>query len=83
MEILTQIRSDAVVERLLCHPHLALVAGWDADRPAIRIWEFGDGQLREFATVGADCAVYGDDDRFERTPSATWLKIQAAMNQLT
>ncbi|MEO3771051.1 hypothetical protein [Micromonospora sp. B9E7] len=71
MEILAQIRSGATVERLLCHPRLPLVAGWDADRPAIRIWEYGDGQVREVGTVGADSADYGDD-RYLRTPSAAW-----------
>ncbi|GIJ11060.1 hypothetical protein ACFFMR_20495 [Micromonospora andamanensis] len=74
METLAQIRSGASVERLLCHPRLPLIAGWDSDRPAIRIWEYAVGQLREVGGVGADSAAYDDagGDRFERTPSATW-----------
>ncbi|MEV4130554.1 hypothetical protein AB0J72_00085 [Dactylosporangium sp. NPDC049742] len=74
METLAQIRSEAPLERLLCHPRLPLIAGWDAERPAIRIWEYAIGQLREIGAVGADSAVYDATgyDRFERTPSAAW-----------
>ncbi|MEV4824350.1 hypothetical protein [Micromonospora sp. NPDC049274] len=75
MEILAQVRSGAPVERLLGHPRLPLVAGWDAERPTIRIWEYGDGQVREVGIVGADSAVYDDAigyDRDRLTPSATW-----------
>lgn len=68
------MRSGATVERLLCHPRLPLIAGWDAERPGIRIWEFVAGQLREIGGVGADAASYESDgdDRFKRTPSAAW-----------
>ncbi|MDG4838506.1 hypothetical protein O7631_18490 [Micromonospora sp. WMMD967] len=74
METLAQIRSGATIERLLCHPRLPLIAGWDAERPTIRIWEFAAGQLREIGGVGADSAGYNadGDDRFQRTPSAAW-----------
>ncbi|CAL9664682.1 hypothetical protein SUDANB9_07122 [Streptomyces sp. enrichment culture] len=37
-------RSD---ERLTCHPRLPLVACSDAERPAVHIWEFGGGELRD------------------------------------
>ncbi|WP_217428755.1 hypothetical protein [Micromonospora maritima] len=74
METLAQVRSEATLERLLCHPELPLVAGWDTDRPAIRIWEHTAGQLREVGGVGADSAGYDavGRDRFRRTPSAAW-----------
>ncbi|GIH19402.1 WD40 repeat domain-containing protein [Rugosimonospora africana] len=74
METLAQVRSPATLERLLCHPKLPLIAGWDTERPAIRIWEYTIGQLREVGTVGADSAVYDTIgyDRFARTPSAAW-----------
>lgn len=75
MRTLAQLHTGATLERLLCHPRLPLVAGWDADRPTIRIWEYADGQLRELGAVGADSAGYGDAVgyyRFERTPSAAW-----------
>ncbi|WP_230395474.1 WD40 repeat domain-containing protein [Plantactinospora alkalitolerans] len=74
METLAQIRSEATVERLLCHPRLPLIAGWDTERPAIRIWEYTTGQLREIGAVGADAAAYDTPayERFNRTPSAAW-----------
>ncbi|MEE6260017.1 WD40 repeat domain-containing protein [Plantactinospora sonchi] len=75
MRISARTRTGVTVERLLCHPRLPLVAGWDADRPVIRIWEHADGQVRELGTVGTDPAGYGDAigyDRFARTPSAAW-----------
>lgn len=78
MQALAQFRSAATVERLLCHPRLPLVAGWDADRPAIGIWEYATGQVRELGTVGADSAAYGDAigyGRFKRTPSAAWHPV--------
>ncbi|MFF0317721.1 hypothetical protein ACFYPH_24200 [Micromonospora sp. NPDC005252] len=73
MEILARVRSGATVQRLLSHPRLPLVAAWDDDRPAIRIWEYGDGHLRECGALGVGSAVYVEDigyERFERTPSA-------------
>lgn len=82
VEILARVHSKATVQRLLCHPRLPLVAGWDADRPAIRIWEYGDGQLRECGTVGAGSAAYGDDvgyERSKRTPSAAWHPGEALL----
>lgn len=72
------MHSGATLERLLCHPRLPLIAGWDADRPAIRIWEYAVGQLREIGCVGADSVVYNPsgDDRWQRTPSAAWHPVE-------
>ncbi|MFI7595379.1 hypothetical protein [Micromonospora sp. NPDC049359] len=75
MQILTRVHSGATAQRLLPHPRLALVAAWDADRPAIRIWEYRDGQLRQRAALGVDSAGYVEDvgyERLKRTPSAAW-----------
>ncbi|WP_433077780.1 hypothetical protein ACQP1P_35465 [Dactylosporangium sp. CA-052675] len=74
METLARIRCGATLERLLCHPRLPLLAGWDTERPAIRIWGYGIGQLREIGAVGSDSAPYDTVgyDRFRRTPSAAW-----------
>jgi hypothetical protein len=44
------------VERLEAHPTLPLIAGWDAERPAIHVWSFEAGELRELATVGGELA---------------------------
>ncbi|MBM0276111.1 hypothetical protein [Micromonospora tarensis] len=82
METLARIHSGAKAQRLLCHPRLPLVAGWDADRPVIRIWEYADGQLRECGSVGTGSAGYGEDtgyERLERTPSAAWHPAEALL----
>ena len=79
MRTLARIDTGATVERLLAHPRLPLVAGWDADRPAIRIWEHAAGQVRETGVVGADSAAYGDDigyERHARTPSLAWHPVE-------
>lgn len=74
METLAQIRCGATLERLLCHPRLPLIAGWDTERPAIRIWEYAIGKLREIGAVRADSPAYDavGYHRFKRTPSAAW-----------
>jgi hypothetical protein len=45
-------------ERLVCHARLPLVAGLDSARPAVHVWEFGPGGLREVGIVGVDAADY-------------------------
>jgi hypothetical protein len=75
MQSLARIRCSTTIERLVSHPRLPLIAGWDADRPAIWIWELTDGQVREVGGVGVDSPVYRDTvryDRRRRTPSAAW-----------
>ncbi|MFR9776087.1 hypothetical protein ACL02O_08500 [Micromonospora sp. MS34] len=77
LEITTRVRVDggAPVERLMCHPRLPLVAGWDSERPTVRVWDHTDGNPRECGIVGADSPGYGEADgwdRFERTPVAAW-----------
>ncbi|MBM9506574.1 hypothetical protein ITX44_18835 [Streptomyces sp. KK5PA1] len=60
---------------MICHPRLPLVAGLDAERPAVHIWDCGAGQLRQLGSVGAESSVYGDAigwDRMERTPAVAW-----------
>ena len=74
MQTLARMRCGATLGRLLCHPTLPLVAGWDTDRPTIRIWEYTVGQLREIGAFGTGAAGYDASgyDRAERTPSAAW-----------
>ncbi len=81
VEILAQARSEATFERLLCHPRLPLIAGWDAERPAIRIWEYATGQLSEIGAVGGDLAAYDavGYDRYRLTPSAAWHPHEARL----
>lgn len=77
LEIIAQVRVDGEVpiERVICHPRLPLVAGWDSERPAVRVWDYTDGNLRECGIVGGSMPVYGEADgweRYERTPAAAW-----------
>jgi hypothetical protein len=75
VEIVARLRTGFAAERLLCHPRLPLIAGWEPDRPALRIWEYGDGQLHELAMIGDDTVPYGREygsDRLSRTPDAAW-----------
>jgi hypothetical protein len=63
------------VERLEAHPALPLVAGWDAECPAVHVWSFEAGELRELATVGGELAPYGDAAgwaRSKRKPAVAW-----------
>lgn len=69
-----------------CHPRLPLVAWLDAGRPAVHVWDYSTGELREVSTIGGDSRAYGDGhwwaprnpefavilDREERRPSVTW-----------
>jgi hypothetical protein len=70
-----RVGSGAVVEQLVCHPVLPLIAGLDSERPAVHVWDCGAGELHELGTVGADSTVYGDAvgwERTKRTPTAAW-----------
>jgi hypothetical protein len=57
------------------HPRLPLVAGLDSTRPAVHIWDYSEGELREAGTIDGDSAVYGEAigwERRKRTPSVAW-----------
>ena len=71
----TRAGDGARVERLEAHPALPLVAGWDSMRPAVHVWSFEAGELRELAIVGGEFAPYGDAvgwKRIRRKPSVAW-----------
>jgi hypothetical protein len=77
LETVTRVRvsSGAYVERLAPHPRFPLVAGLDSDRPAVHIWDYSEGELREAGTIGGGSAVYGEAigwDRMKRTPAVAW-----------
>jgi hypothetical protein len=77
VDVMSQVRVDGghPVERLLCHPRLPLVAGWDSKRPTVRVWAGDSGRLHELAAVGAESSAYGDAvgrHRARRTPAAAW-----------
>jgi hypothetical protein len=74
-EIVTRVRIDGGVrvEQLVCHPTLPLVAGLDSERPAVHVWEFGAGELRQRGTIGGDSAAYSDAPSWKRrAPGVAW-----------
>jgi len=80
-EIVTRIRAGggARLERLEAHPVLPLVAGWDAEWPAVHVWSFDSGELRRLATVAGELAPYGDAvgwERYRRQPTVAWHPSQ-------
>jgi hypothetical protein len=69
------MRIGMAAERLLCHPRLPLIAGWEPGRPAIRIWRHDGELIRELALIGGETVPYGNgygSDRDSRTPGAAW-----------
>ncbi len=63
------------VQRLVCHPRLPLVAAFDAERPAVHIWDLSAGRLRELGSVHAESAAYGDApgwEWYQRIPAVAW-----------
>jgi hypothetical protein len=88
VEAVAQVRVDSgtSVDQLLCHPRLPLIAGLDARRPAVRVWDHSTGQLHAVRAIGRDSRAYGDghylavrnpeiaviSDRRERGPGVAW-----------
>ncbi|MEU8080198.1 hypothetical protein AB0B31_32680 [Catellatospora citrea] len=77
LETVTQARVDGetTLDRLMCHPRLPLIAGWDSARPAVHIWDHADGTLRACDIVGGHRLEYRLDavwERFGRVPAAAW-----------
>jgi hypothetical protein len=70
-----RVAGGSAVERLVCHPRLPLVAGLDAERPAVHVCGYEAGRLKVLGTVGAESAAYGDafgSERMQRTPAVAW-----------
>lgn len=62
------------MERLICHPRLPLVAGLDAERPAVHVWDVG-AEPQEVAVLDPAAPPYGEAtgwDRLRGTPCAGW-----------
>jgi hypothetical protein len=55
-----QIGTGISVDQLLCHPRLPLIAGLDAGRPAVHVWDHSTGELREVGIIGSDSADLRD-----------------------
>jgi hypothetical protein len=78
----TMLPDGVVVERLVSHPRLPLVAGVDAARPAVHVWRWESAGLTHVATVGEDADAYGDAfgwDRMRLVPSAAWHPERALL----
>lgn len=70
IETVHQIMLDAPVERLVAHPRLALVAGVDATRPAVHVWDL---DLRPVGTISADADTYDNVPSWERYQQVSGL----------
>ena len=75
-------RAAAAVERLVCHARLPLVAGLDATRPAVHVWQLGSGSVRLVGTVASgpdDYAGAEGWDRTKLTPALAWHPVGAQL----
>lgn len=65
---------SSLVERLVCHRRLPLIAGLDAVRPAVHVWEFGHEGFRVLGIVHADADAYPPQlwKRHGLVPSLAW-----------
>lgn len=68
------VAGGSFVERLVCHGQLPLIAGLEAARPAVHVWEFGAGGLREHGIIDAGAAAYPPEPwkRYRLVPSLAW-----------
>jgi hypothetical protein len=68
------VGGGSFVERLVCHGRLPLIAGLDAARPAVHVWQIDVTGLRELGVVGADAAAYPAQawERNRLIPSVAW-----------
>ncbi|MET9117782.1 hypothetical protein ABZX38_26780 [Streptomyces longwoodensis] len=69
------VGGDGSVERLSCHPRLPLVACSDSERPAVHIWDCGEGRLRALGSMGLTSEPYREAfgwERTGRTPAVAW-----------
>lgn len=86
VETIAHAGNGTRVDQLLCHPRLPLVAGLDARRPAVHVWDHGSAGLLAVGIIGGDSRAYGDghylalrnpeiaviSDRRERRPAVAW-----------
>lgn len=68
------VATGSFVERLICHPRLPLVAGLDAARSTVHVWEVGGDGLRALGVVDADGAAYPPEpwERYGLIPAVAW-----------
>lgn len=68
------VDTDCRFERLVPHPRLPLVAGLDAHRPAVQLWDLASSLPQSLTTIGTDQSNYDGDGwrRDQRTPDVSW-----------
>jgi hypothetical protein len=67
------VAGGSFVERLVCHARLPLIAGLDAARPAVHIWQFGPDGLREHGVVEAGPGYPPEVwERNQSVPALAW-----------
>ncbi|OIV35934.1 hypothetical protein BIV57_19045 [Mangrovactinospora gilvigrisea] len=69
---------------MIAHPRLPLLAGLDAERPAVHLLSPapGGGAVRRITTVGGESEPYGDAfgwERYRRTPAAAWHPVEPVL----
>lgn len=69
------------VERLICHRRLPLIAGLDAARPAIHLWQFGTAGLQKLGIIDDDDASYPPEawKRHRLIPSMAWHPHESSL----
>jgi hypothetical protein len=77
LETVARVRLSGGVhaERLVPHPSLPLIAALDSGRPAVHVWDYGEGEPREAGIIGGESAAYGEAkswDRWKLTPAVAW-----------
>jgi WD40-like Beta Propeller Repeat len=70
---------DGYVDRLLAHPRLPLVAGLEADRPMVHVWDCGAGTPRELAVVGSEAYDREQWDWENQIPDFAWHPHEARL----
>jgi hypothetical protein len=65
----------------VCHPALPLAAGFDWERPAVRVWSYETGELRDLGTIGGDSAAYADTPtwKLRQAPGVAWHPRQPVL----
>lgn len=68
-------------ERLVPHPRLPWVAGLDAQRPAVQVWDVASSPPQRLTTIGTDQSTYDGDGwrRDQRTPDVSWHPEQGVL----
>jgi hypothetical protein len=70
---------DGYLDRLLAHPRLPLIAGLEADRPAVHVWDWGTGTPRELAVVEGEAYHAEPWERMDQIPALAWHPHEARL----